>query len=63
MLGNCGVTNQVAVARSADMMCWAEGFGCVDARARDENVKKQWRKLVVTHLNVVGDGNIEAIYH
>ena len=39
MLGNCGVTNHVAGARSAAMTCWVERFGWVDARAREEKVK------------------------
>ena len=43
MLGNCGVTNQAAGARSVAMTCWVEGFGRDDARTREEKVKKLWR--------------------
>jgi len=37
-LGYCGVTNQAAGARIAGLTCWAEVFGWVDARAREEKV-------------------------
>jgi hypothetical protein len=42
VFGNCGVTNQAAGARSAVMTCWIEGFGWVDARAREEKFKKHF---------------------
>jgi len=38
VLGNCGVTNQAAGARSAAMTCWVEVIGCVDSQAREEKV-------------------------
>jgi hypothetical protein len=43
VLGNCGVTNQVAGAQSAAMMCWCEGYGWDDAMAREEKFKNHCR--------------------
>jgi len=42
VLGNCGLTNQVAGARSP-AMTWVEGFDWFYSRAREEMVGKHWR--------------------
>jgi len=43
VLGNCGVTNKIAGARSPVMTWWVDEFGCVYARAREEMIRKYWR--------------------